>query len=62
VDGLKPRREGTTALMTDLMWGDDDPATLGRAIARQWRRVKTEIEKFNREILKNVAKSKDEKS
>jgi plasmid stability protein len=62
LDGLKPKREGTTPGASDLLWGDDDPATLGRSIARHWRRVKTEIERSNREILDNVAKSKGDKS
>jgi predicted DNA-binding protein len=37
---------------TDLLWGGDDPATLGRSIARHRRHFKAEIEKSTEEMRK----------
>jgi plasmid stability protein len=49
---LKPKRNDPVALPSDLMWGNDDPSTLGRSIARHYRRFKTEMEKSDLEIRK----------
>jgi hypothetical protein len=53
--GLKPPRDlrsKTVPGASDLMWGDDDPATLGRSIARARRRFKAEIKKNTEELRK----------
>ncbi len=49
--GIKPkRRDGVGA--SDLMWGDDDPATLGRSIARHHQGFKAALEKSTDEMRK----------
>lgn len=49
---LKPKREGTHAVTSDLMWGDDDPVTLGRSIARAYLRRKVEMAKSLQEMVR----------
>jgi hypothetical protein len=55
---LKPETPGATA----LMWGDDDPATLGRAIARHYARFKAAIEASEEEMrrLHNIRGTNNE--
>jgi hypothetical protein len=58
IANLKPaprltlRRKPKPPGVSDLMWGDDDPATLGRAIARHYGRFKAAIEKSTEEMHK----------
>jgi hypothetical protein len=55
---LKPKRSAgpPVALPSDLMWGDDDPATLGRSIARHYQQYKTALAKNTAELLSNLRK------
>jgi hypothetical protein len=48
----KPKRTAKIALPSDLMWGDDDPATLGRSIARYYQQFKADTA----ELLSNIRK------
>jgi len=46
------RLEPETPGASDVMWGSDDPATLGRAIARQYGRFKAALEESTEELRK----------
>lgn len=46
---LRPTKSRVPGV-SDLFWGDDDPATLGRSLARQWRHVKAAMEKSTEEM------------
>ncbi|MGB6750704.1 MAG: hypothetical protein WBE51_22055 [Xanthobacteraceae bacterium] len=39
-------------MTSDLMWGDDDPVTLGRSIARAYLRRKVEMAKSLQEMVR----------
>jgi hypothetical protein len=49
------RAENSVPAASDLMWGDDDPKTLGRSIERQYERWATGAEDEGRKV-KNLMK------
>ncbi len=48
---LKPKPRVAPIGASDLMWGGDDPATLGRSIARHYQQYKAALERNTAELL-----------